>query len=370
MRCVKCNMELSEGSRFCEFCGAPQPAQVKTVPRAAHCVNCGKEIPFGSRFCPGCGAPQPGQAAGSVQPGQESGPPYKEAMRQSYGPMDAPKKGNGNKAVIIGCIAAAGVLFLLLAVSIVLFFVKRDRDGWGEPEKSGGGRTEQVREEEEELPEEEEPEEDSEPEEEQMPEEAAEPEEKAEEPESNPERTTDGPYAEIDFDDISYAPQSQPYDIVGEDELLAFNDRVGVLDIATEDFVEGTVHSVSGYRDLVTVVYYVPGTGQIRSIVTGEERMFGSQMARTTYLFENGELLAVKEEIFQQSSQPQYTDLYFFQEDCLIYKQFTASGVSNGLAYLRVDMESLDEHDQEDFMEDEAKYFNQGYKLYDAVSGW
>ena len=49
MNCVKCKVELKEGSRFCNICGAPQTAK---------CVKCGSDLEAGSRFCNACGAPQ------------------------------------------------------------------------------------------------------------------------------------------------------------------------------------------------------------------------------------------------------------------------------------------------------------------------
>ncbi|MBO5822038.1 MAG: SEL1-like repeat protein, partial [Lentisphaeria bacterium] len=75
MNCIKCNVELLEGSKFCDICGAPQnncpanaTAHTANVNNAApRCVKCNVELPAGAKFCDVCGAPQnSGSAAASI----------------------------------------------------------------------------------------------------------------------------------------------------------------------------------------------------------------------------------------------------------------------------------------------------------------
>ena len=50
--CDGCGEPLSEGARFCGFCGAP----VEGRRTATRCAECGRESSPGARFCGGCGA--------------------------------------------------------------------------------------------------------------------------------------------------------------------------------------------------------------------------------------------------------------------------------------------------------------------------
>ena len=54
MECPKCRAEIREGSRFCDECGAPTPAQ---------CPSCGGENRSGAKFCSDCGAKLTGDVA-------------------------------------------------------------------------------------------------------------------------------------------------------------------------------------------------------------------------------------------------------------------------------------------------------------------
>lgn len=45
-KCIKCNAEIAEGSKFCTECGSPQKIK---------CPNCNNEIQGNPKFCPECG---------------------------------------------------------------------------------------------------------------------------------------------------------------------------------------------------------------------------------------------------------------------------------------------------------------------------
>jgi len=59
--CVKCNMVLKPGAKFCPGCGTlvgatPAPP-VPPIQRQLTCVVCKRVLIEGARFCPGCGTP-------------------------------------------------------------------------------------------------------------------------------------------------------------------------------------------------------------------------------------------------------------------------------------------------------------------------
>ena len=142
MRCVKCNRELTEGSRFCEYCGAPQPSS--PMPNRVFCTNCGKEIPVGSRFCASCGTPVQGMGGGAGRGLPE--PPK-------------PEKDKGKTVLIVEIAAVAG-LTIALIIAIVFLVGSRKKGSWEAEERESRyeeeerDRAEEEEEEEEEAPDE------------------------------------------------------------------------------------------------------------------------------------------------------------------------------------------------------------------------
>lgn len=137
MRCVKCNRELTEGSRFCEYCGAPQPSS--PMPNRVFCPNCGKELPAGGRFCVSCGTPVQGMGTGQGLPE----PPK-------------PEKDKGKTVLIVG-IAAIAVLIIALIIAIVFLIGSQKKDNWEAEERESRYEEEErdrAEEEEEEVPDE------------------------------------------------------------------------------------------------------------------------------------------------------------------------------------------------------------------------
>lgn len=57
--CEKCGAEISAGSAFCSFCGAPAPKRTTSAnaQNLEKCASCGAMIPRGTRFCTACGKP-------------------------------------------------------------------------------------------------------------------------------------------------------------------------------------------------------------------------------------------------------------------------------------------------------------------------
>ena len=57
--CEKCGAEISAGSAFCSFCGAPSPRRTTSTNAQdlEKCASCGAMIPRGTRFCTACGKP-------------------------------------------------------------------------------------------------------------------------------------------------------------------------------------------------------------------------------------------------------------------------------------------------------------------------
>ncbi|MDD5924076.1 MAG: zinc ribbon domain-containing protein [Clostridia bacterium] len=60
VKCEKCGAEVSNGSAFCNCCGAaiPKKAVEPVVDEdSVACPNCGRAVKKGMRFCTGCGSP-------------------------------------------------------------------------------------------------------------------------------------------------------------------------------------------------------------------------------------------------------------------------------------------------------------------------
>lgn len=92
--CPKCNKELSDGTKFCDSCGAP-------IFEAIFCPNCGKQTSTEFAFCQSCGA------SITETPVEEQ-------------PATAPteKKKLPKKAIMFGGIGVAVVAVLILVISL------------------------------------------------------------------------------------------------------------------------------------------------------------------------------------------------------------------------------------------------------------
>ncbi|MBR4308094.1 MAG: zinc-ribbon domain-containing protein [Oscillospiraceae bacterium] len=93
--CPKCNKELSDGTTFCDNCGAQLFENV-------FCPNCGEQTSTEFAFCQSCGAPI-GEASGSEKP---------SIVNKMKGLLD---KALANKKILFGGIA---VVVLILLISL------------------------------------------------------------------------------------------------------------------------------------------------------------------------------------------------------------------------------------------------------------
>ena len=117
--CPNCNKELSEGSRFCDGCGAK-------INETVFCQNCGKQISAESVFCEGCGMRINGndeQASVSAAAPVVSEAPSVTAEAPSAAPavpkvkVPKVKKKLPKKALMFGAI---GVAVIAIAVVVIL----------------------------------------------------------------------------------------------------------------------------------------------------------------------------------------------------------------------------------------------------------
>jgi predicted nucleic acid-binding Zn ribbon protein len=63
-RCVSCDAALREGARFCNACGATQPAPAPE--RRTFCDMCGRPLDPGTKFCMSCGEPVVRRSEGAL----------------------------------------------------------------------------------------------------------------------------------------------------------------------------------------------------------------------------------------------------------------------------------------------------------------
>lgn len=122
MKCTNCGKEVEADALFCDECGASMVAETETAkdeaPVAeaateeskeasaakAFCISCGAAIPAGSGFCEECGANQSAPVAQEKKPAKEK-----------------PAKKKGSAGIVIGAVAAVGVLALLVLGGKALF---------------------------------------------------------------------------------------------------------------------------------------------------------------------------------------------------------------------------------------------------------
>lgn len=341
MRCVRCNRELTEGSRFCEYCGAPQPEP----PRGSFCRRCGSEIPAGSRFCARCGAPVEGQG--------------QSVNRDLQG--KEPQKDKGKTILIVGIVIAA-VLAVAVAVLLVFMLRSRKKDNWEAEERAS-------RYEEEERSREEEEEEAEEPEEEEVPEEApAEEAPAAEEPaaeEAAPAAEEhDGNYAEVDFGRVSYRPEDRPYEWMSQEEISVLNDEINVVDIP-DHVIEGVICLSGENKELDVAVYGdLKGSKPVQVMLLGEDG--SGNMDIDIYIYKNQKLAEYT--YVKQDKYDEYLEhkIYIYADDCMV---FYSDALSSD-AQFRFDLGSKPSAVKSQFMEKEAEYYNRGCLIYDIVSEW
>lgn len=341
MRCVRCNRELTEGSRFCEYCGAPQPEP----PRGSFCRRCGSEIPAGSRFCARCGAPVEGQG--------------QSVNRDLQG--KEPQKDKGKTILIVGIVIAA-VLAVAVAVLLVFMLRSRKKDNWEAEERAS-------RYEEEERSREEEEEEAEEPEEEEVPEEApAEEAPAAEEPaaeEAAPAAEEhDGNYAEVDFGRVSYRPEDRPYEWMSQEEISVLNDEINVVDIP-DHVIEGVICLSGENKELDVAVYGdLKGSKPVQVMLLGEDG--SGNMDIDIYIYKDQKLAEYT--YVKQDKYDEYLEhkIYIYADDCMV---FYSDALSSD-AQFRFDLGSKPSAVKSQFMEKEAEYYNRGRLIYDIVSEW
>lgn len=92
--CPKCNKELSDGTKFCDGCGAK-------IFKTIFCPNCGKQTSTEFAFCQSCGA--------SVT---------ETPTEEQPAAVPTEKKKLPKKAIMFGGIGVAVVAVLILVISL------------------------------------------------------------------------------------------------------------------------------------------------------------------------------------------------------------------------------------------------------------
>lgn len=99
--CPKCNKQLEEGAKYCDYCGT-QASQI------IFCHNCGGQMSAQAAFCPGCGA--------AVSEGAEIFAQAVKAPKEKKNPLQRIPK----KAIMFGGIGVIALVVIILAASMLL----------------------------------------------------------------------------------------------------------------------------------------------------------------------------------------------------------------------------------------------------------